>query len=59
MNGYGLIKYPNPPPIFPEPIKKVEIKEYDCRGFEETPNFWLDLVEIGEKISKCSPDERY
>jgi hypothetical protein len=49
---YGTRHYPNPMPANPPIIHKVTKKKYCEHGFMETPQFWEDLIEIGNKISK-------
>lgn len=57
--SYGTKSYPDPPPDNPPAIEKVKIKPYSSNGgFMETPQFWMDLVLIGEKLSTSPPSDR-
>lgn len=57
---YGTKEYPNPAPEHPTPVDKVKIKPYHTinGGFMETPQFWMDLVNIGEKLAMSPPNAR-
>ncbi len=47
---YGTNRYPHPenPPL----AAKVIMKRYCEHGFMETPQFWDDLIEIGNQIGR-------
>lgn len=47
---YGTSRYPHPknPPI----ASKVLRKRYCEHGFMETPQFWDDLIEIGNRVGR-------
>lgn len=58
---YGTKKYPTPPPDYPLPVEKVRIRAYNNNavgGFMETPQFWMDLVSIGERLATHPPGTR-
>jgi hypothetical protein len=56
---YGTKDYPEPTPEFPTPVSKVKIKPYgETIGFMETPNFWMDIIDIGEKLVEYVPEMR-
>jgi hypothetical protein len=49
--AYGTKSYPEPRPELPPTIRKVVKKKYCENGFMETPQFWEDLLEVGNVIS--------
>lgn len=55
---YGTKNYPNPLPAHPPTIKHVSRKKYCDHGFMETPQFWDDLVEVGNRVAKVPLPER-